>query len=341
MGKPVEDFSWANNMLQRFLLPWLSLLCAVAYFWPNWGPTNSDPFLASLPYLSYLIVVTMFAIGALLPPDEVQRVFSQWPTVLQGTAIQYTVMPLLAYGIGRLFGFGPELMIGIVIVGCVPGAMASNVLTLAAQGNVSYSVSLTTSATLLSPVIVPFAFWLFLGESLPVEPVDVSLKLLREVVGPVVAGHLLSRGIPRFQRIMLLCGPVIANLAILWIVAAVFAKNRSNLTENALIVAGALLAINLGGYLAGNFGGKIFHFDGAMRRALTLEVGMQNAGLGTVLASDLAGEHPMATIPPALYTFGCMVTGAILAQYWRMRPLADKKTDAIEASVSSEDSKSP
>ena len=317
-------------MLQRYLLVWLSLLCLVAYFWPQWGLNAGDPFIASAPYLGYLIIVTMFAIGALLPDDEVRNVAAHWPTVLQGTLLQYTAMPLLAYGAGRLFGFGPELMAGVIIVGCVPGAMASNVLTLAAGGNVSYSVSLTTSATLLSPLFVPAAFWLFLGKSLSVSPVDVSAKLLHQVVGPVVVGHLLSRKLPRFQRAMQSLGPVIANLAILWIVAVVFAQKRDDITKHATSVGGALLLINLAGYAAGFVGGKALRFSEPMRRALTLEIGMQNAGLGTVLAGQLYPGEPSTMIAPALYTFGCMLTGNSLAQYWRLSPATEPSPVAPE-----------
>ncbi len=306
-------------MLQRYLLFWLSLLCGVAYYWPTGRLGGFDPFLSSLPWLSYLIIVTMFAIGTLLPQDEVRQVAARWPTVLQGTVLQYTVMPLSAYLIGRLFGFEHGLMQGVVIVGCVPGAMASNVLTLAARGNVSYSVSLTTSATLLSPLCVPLAFWLFLSESTQLDPVAVGMKLMYQVVGPVVLGHLLSRRFPDFQRLMQTCGPVIANLAILWIVAAIFAKHRETITANAQTVGGALLIINLIGYLGGYWGGKLLQMGEPMRRALTLEIGMQNAGLGTVLAGGLYGEDSLATIPPALYTFGCMLTGTVLAQFWRFQ----------------------
>jgi len=311
-------------MLQRFLLLWLSLLCAAAYFWPSWGVTKFDPFVASKPLLSYLIIVTMFAIGALLPIDEVRQVARRWPTILQGTALQYLAMPLLAFGIGRAFGFDAALMTGVIIVGCVPGAMASNVLTLAARGNVSYSVSLTTSATLLSPICVPIAFWLFLGKSQEIDPWDTSLNLLKQVVGPVVLGHLLSRSLPRFQAVMKTVGPIIANLSILWIVAVVFALNRNDITSHAADVGGPLLLINVAGYAVGFWGGRFMRFSEPMCRALTLEVGMQNAGLGTVLAANLYPDEPTTMIPPALYTFGCMLTGTILAQIWRFLPVRDE-----------------
>ena len=157
-----------RSALERLLLLWLVLLSYVAYRWPDlhgWSPEVAafDPFQQSKPLLKPMFAVAMLAIGSLLPAEEVRRVLRRWPTVLGGTAIQFLSMPLLAYGVGRLLGFQGPTMIGIVMVGCVPGAMASNVLTLMARGNVSYSVSLTTSATILSPLVVPWVLWLALG----------------------------------------------------------------------------------------------------------------------------------------------------------------------------------
>lgn len=135
-------------MLERFLLLWLLLTSGVAYFFP-------EPLVATKVTLPWLITITMFSIGLMLPRDEVRQVFLRWPTVFAGTALQYAVMPLLAFGMGKAFGLTGDAFIGIVVVGCVPGAMASNVLTLNARGNTSYSVSLTTAATFLSPIAVP------------------------------------------------------------------------------------------------------------------------------------------------------------------------------------------
>ncbi|HID21543.1 MAG TPA: hypothetical protein EYP14_03985, partial [Planctomycetaceae bacterium] len=154
-----------SPMLQRYLLVWLSLLSLLAYLWPAaWGETW-DPFVWSRPYNPSLFAVTMFAIGALLPREEIRLVARRWPTVLGGTAIQYVTMPLAAYLCGHAMGLKGQVLLGVILVGCVPGAMASNVLTLSARGNVSYSVSLTTSATLLSPVVVPLALYLTLHQA--------------------------------------------------------------------------------------------------------------------------------------------------------------------------------
>lgn len=291
------------------------LLSAVAYFWGKLFPGAVDPFVASKPVLDPLFGGTMFLIGSLLPQDEVRQLRRRWHAVLVGTATQYISMPLLAYVIGRAAGLSGELFAGFVLVGCVPGAMASNVLTLTARGNVSYSVSLTTLATLLSPIVVPFALWLTLGASHELDPVQIAFGLILQVVGPVILGYLLARHSPWWQRTSERIGPPLANLVILWIIAMVVALNRERL-QGSLVVILPLLWLNILGYLAGYLVGRGMGLPDPMRRALTLEIGMQNAGLGTLLAARIFASMPAATIPPAAYTFGCMLTGTMLAHLW-------------------------
>ncbi len=269
-------------MLQRYLLLWLVLLSAVAFYWTELLPAGSDPFRKEVSdwYLRPLIVVTMFAIGVLLPRDELRQVGRRWPSVLAGVAVQYTTMPLLAFLVAKLGGFEGDDLIGLVMVGCVPGAMASNVLTLNARGNTSYSVSLTATATLLSPLAVPLALGLVLSGQNKVTVsmlAGQSVDLLFTVVVPVVIGHLMSRWAHRFagwpdqsRR----WGSLVANLAILLIIAAVVGRSRASLSASRLDLVWALLLINVGGYCAGYASGLAFRLPESMRRALTLEVGM-------------------------------------------------------------------
>lgn len=313
-------------MLQRYILFWLVASSGVACAWPDFGFTV-DPFIELAPWLNSLIVATMFCVGSLLPVREVNQVFQKWPTILAGTAVQYISMPLLAWSVVRLLQPNPEVAAGILIVGCVPGAMASNVLTLTARGNVSFSVSLTTSATLLSPLVVPLTLWLTLDGATEYDGWAAVQLLLVRVVSPVVSGHLLSRFVPQFRTIALKCGSNIANLTILAIIAVVVALKRTEITQASGYLLLALGTINAGGYLAGYFGGAAFRFSEGMRRALTLEVGMQNAGAGIVLATQLFGQESAAVIPCALYTFGCMLTGTVLATWWHW------KSDKSESSV--------
>ncbi len=285
-------------------------------FWPSWVPHVWDPFVGARPALDGLIALTMLAIGSLLPREEVVQVARRWPSILGGTAVQYTAMPLLAFATAWAMGFEGPALVGVTVVGCVPGAMASNVLSLAARANVSYSVGLTTMATLLSPVMVPVTLKLTLGQWQQFPAGQVSVSLLLTVVLPVVAGYCLSRLWQAWQRAAHFGAPIVANLVILWIIAMVVGLNRDRLLHLDPAILLALLVINLGGYAAGNFGGRALRLDRPMRRALTLEVGMQNAGLGTYIVLTVFPDDPAAALAPALYTFGCMLTGTVLARLW-------------------------
>ncbi|MDG1894093.1 MAG: bile acid:sodium symporter family protein [Fuerstiella sp.] len=323
-----------NNMLQRYIFFWLVASSGVAFYWPEFD-TGFDPFhAAGGSAINVLIVVTMFSVGALLPVKEVDQILHRWPTVLIGTSIQYLSMPVLAWSIVQVMQPDPQIATGILIVGCVPGAMASNVLTLAARGNVSYSVSLTTSATLLSPIIVPIAMWLTVDDKVDYDGWAAVRLLVLQVVLPVVIGHLLSRFSERFRNVADVAASTVANLSILAIIAIAVALNRGGVTQASGGLLLALAVINAGGYLAGYFGGAAFRLPEPMRRALTLEVGMQNAGAGIALAKQLFGSESPAVIPCILYTFGCMLTGTILATIWQWA--GKDATDSEQSSATAE-----
>ncbi|MFT5091520.1 MAG: BASS family bile acid:Na+ symporter [Planctomycetaceae bacterium] len=335
----------AGQFIQKTLLAWLVLFSAAALLWTRFD--IFDPFLwtanfkiesidsvllfgTSRPLLGVMIQLTMFCIGCMISVAEINEVFRRWPLVLGGTLIQYTSMPLLAWGLGTLFGLEREYLIGVIVVGCVPGAMASNVLTLAARGNVSYSVSLTTSATILSPIIVPLAFQLTLSRFVEIDPLKEAMNLIKQVVGPVLIGHFICRFWVQGSTLARKAAPLIANGTIVLLIAVVVALNRERLlgvfggevaSSGKLLLV--LLLINLLGFCAGYFGGGFMKLKQSMRRALTLEVGMQNAGLGTIIVLGLFKDLPAAAIPTAVYTFGCMFTGTLLAQWWSRHPPSD------------------
>ena len=280
----------------------------------------------------------------MLPIDEIKKVASQWPKIIGGTLTQFLVMPILALGIGLGFGLHGETLVGVILVGCVPGAMASNVLTIVSRGNASYSVSLTTLATILSPIAVPTM--LAISASLVDEStreviesassdsssvyLDSAFKLLKWVVIPVIAGFSIGRLLPQYESKAKTIGSNVANLAILLIVATVVGKSRGNLANLPGIVFGCLLLVNALGYVGGFAGGSLMKLTHPMKRALTLEVGMQNAGLGATLANELfTNPDSTVAIAPAFYTFFCMFTGTILAWYWSSRSVRDDQSQEV------------
>lgn len=308
-------------MLQRHILIWLVVSSGLAFTWPILG-ISWDPFVGVSPYNSWLISTAMFAVGALLPLDEMNQLVKSGRSVVLGTFAQYFSMPLLAWIAILIFRPNSELATGILIVGCVPGAMASNVLTMTARGNVGYSVSLTTCSTLLSPLVVPQALAMFIDRDVKYDERAAVTLLIQQVALPVIAGHLVSRFWPFFRNISARFGPDLANLAILAVIASAVAVKRTELHDFPIHVVVPLVFINLLGYAAGYLFGKLGRLSEPMRRALTLEVGMQNAGAGTVLATQLFGAKSEAIVPCVLYTFGCMLTGTMLATVWNRIPVS-------------------
>lgn len=316
-----------KHILSKYLLIWLTLICIAAY---NWNGIAShfnftfNPFLFFGNYLNWLITVTMLAIGSLLPLEEVKMVIRRWPKILGGTTIQFLSMPLAGWLIAKAFHLEDGWFVGFILVGCVPGAMASNMLTMISKGNVSYSVGLTTCSTLLSPLLVPLLLYWFLAATVKMDVSAMSANLLLTVVCPVIVGFTLSRIFDWWRKGAEMVGEIIANIAIILIIASVVAAKAELIEKTPSIILGALLLVNILGYICGWFGGLAIGASNKMRRALTLEIGMQNAGLGTMLATTYFKDFPQAAIVCAMYTFGCMFTGIILAQIFSRMPAKDE-----------------
>ncbi len=312
------------------LLIGLVVSSGIAWVWPATGIAY-DPFEVSPSGLWWLVASTMFCLGTLLQPDELRELRLRPLSVWLGLAVQVTLMPCLAWLAVTGLRMQGELALGVILVGCVPGAMASNVLTMTARGNVSYSVSLTTLATLLSPLTVPTALWLIgsvTAGGAALQPGKTATTLATSVVLPVLLGFACRQLSSRVRQLAAVVASPVASLALLWIIASVVAGNRERLGQIQLTLLVALALINLLGYLGGYGIGRWAALPASMRRALALEVGMQNAGLGTALAATLFGADSLAQIPTAAYTFGCMLSGAGLAAMWASYPLPTSGGDA-------------
>lgn len=294
------------------------LTSGIALVWPAHS-VGWDPFDSTTWMLWALIVVTMFSLGTLVRPDELGPLRQRPWWVVLGVGTQVVVMPAAAWLVTQIVPMDEELAAGVILVGCVPGAMASNVLTSTAGGSVAYSVSLTTVATLLSPITVPLVLWVVTGLHADDSVTKPALLLTVFVVLPTVTGYLMARRSERLRSAARRYSSTAASIALLWIIATVVAGNRDRLVSVGAVLAGGLLVINAAGYAAGYAAGGLAGLPDRFRRALTLEVGMQNAGLGTVLAASLYGDTSVAMIPAAAYTFGCMFTGTLLAVAWRRR----------------------
>jgi BASS family bile acid:Na+ symporter len=260
------------------------------------------------PALEPAFAATMFFVGTLVLPEQV-RAFAGAPArALTGLLCQYTIMPLCAAGVAVFFP-DPQVKAGIVLVGCMPGAMASNVMTVLLRGDLVLSVAMTTLATLACPLTL--AFWLPLladtSMSLAVGPlVWNAVWMVVLPVGAGVALRLLARRMPQGWDAL---ATAIASASIVLIVLVVVAANRDRLGDVGIALAGGMVALNLAGYALAYLAAKALRWPPRQRRTLVIEVGMQNAGLGSVLALAHLGEA--GAVPSAFYTGLCVVTAAL------------------------------
>jgi BASS family bile acid:Na+ symporter len=283
------------------ILVGILLGAALAFFFP-------DSVLWMREGLRPAFAVTMFFVGSMVHPDEVRAFLKAPQRALSGLLCQYTIMPLCAFAVSLLFD-DPVLRTGIILVGCMPGAMASNVMTALLKGDLVLSVSMTTVATFLSPLVL--AFWLPLLADTRMElPVsDMVWNTTWMVAGPVVLGAGLRSLRPELPALWNRLATVVASCAIILIVLVVVAANRHHLMALGPAVVAAIVSLNLGAYALAYGAAKAMGWPSRQRRTLVIEVGMQNAGLGSVLALHHLGEA--GAVPSAFYTVLCVITAAM------------------------------
>ena len=315
-GIPLSSKGMLNRILHfytKYFAVWVLLLGVVAYFVPSL-------FIPLKPYNKAFFGLTMFGIGAVLEPADFKRIAERPSIVLIGSVAQFTIMPLGAFVAARVFRLPPELAVGLILAGCVPGAMASNVMSYIARADTAYSVSLTTVSTLLCPILTPALTQLLAGSVLDVPFWGMFRDVMFMVVIPLLAGFtvrwLLGDRIKRVVAVF----PAISVTFIIFICALVVALNRDRLGllgKGFLMVPLAVFVLNIYGMLGGYGVGSLFRFPAARRRTLSIEIGMQNAGMGTVLAISHFGDQ--AAISTAVFVFMCIITASIMAERWSTR----------------------
>jgi BASS family bile acid:Na+ symporter len=268
-----------------------------------------------------LLGVIMFGMGLTLKAEDFRVVFSRPKDVLVGCLAQFTVMPLLAFALSRLFGLDEALTIGVILVGCCPGGTASNVITYLAKGDLALSVGMTATSTLLAPLLTPLLVLLLVGETVDVNVVGMLLSILWVVILPIVLGLLVKRLLPKATEQATAYLPAVSSIAICLIVMIVIAANAHKLLAGGWIVILVVMLDNILGLTVGYLIGLLLKMTPAKRRAISVEVGMQNSGLASSLATLHFAAFPMATVPGAIFSVWHNISGAIVARLFARRKL--------------------
>jgi BASS family bile acid:Na+ symporter len=273
--------------------------------------------------------IIMLSMGMTLGFKDFRRVGRQRSRVLPGVLLQYTVMPALGWSLGYLLALPAPLAVGLVLVSCCPGGTASNVISYLAKADVALSVTMTAVSTLLAAAMTPTLTALLAGNRIDVSAAGLFLDTLQVVILPVAAGALLKWRFPRVIQPLLQIAPLVAVLTITLIVASVIGAGREQILEAGVRLLVAVFALHLFGFFFGYLAGKVVLKREISARTVAIEVGMQNSGLGVVLArSNFA--NPLVAIPSAMSTVAHSLIGSLAAAWWSRTP-----TDDVPPSVQS------
>lgn len=296
----------------KFIADWMGmlvLLCAViSFIWPQ-TTAKIDTW-----WISPLLGVVMFGMGLTLKPADFKVVFSHPKDIVIGCIAQYTLMPGIAWCLSKALQLPPDLTIGMILVGCCPGGTASNLITYLSKGDVALSVGMTGVSTLLAPLLTPAIVLLLADKSINVDAVAMLLSIVEVVIVPIIVGFIINHYFPKFTQKVTDYLPAFSSVTIALIVAIIIGHNSGKLHDSGLIVIVAVMLHNMLGLLTGYSIGRILKLTPKKCTAIAIEVGMQNSGLASSLATKHFNDYAMATIPGAIFSVWHNLSGALMAK---------------------------
>ena len=314
-------FKFISDTLSGKASIFIIITAVVTFFYPQlfeWVKGDTQ---------TIILGIIMLTMGLTLTPDDFRLLAKRPLDILIGAAAQFTIMPLVAFTLTWLFSqvpaFAPystAMAIGIILVGCCPGGVSSNIMSFLCKGDVAYSVGMTCASTLLAPVLTPLLVLWLAGERVDVDAIGMFRQILIVTIIPIAIGFFLNvwLGEKKVFRKIQGCMPGVSVISLACIVGGVITTVHDPLVENGLLLFmltfGMVFCHNTIGYVLGYSVGRLCNFSVAKKRTLSIEVGMQNAGLGTNLAMTFfVATNPMAVVPCAISCAWHSISGTILA----------------------------
>lgn len=302
-----------SNFFGKYMSVIVLVVAAVSLFFPK-----SVSFIKTT-YVNYLLMTAMFCMGITLKVEDFKVLFTRPKDIAIGAIAQFTIMPLLAFLLSLAFRLPPELAIGVILVGTCPGGISSNVITYLAKGDVPLSVGMTSVSTILAPLATPLITLLYAGEKIDVNAVSMFISILQVVILPIVLGFIINKFFHKFVEHFKDVLPLISVVAVVAIVAAVVSANSQRLMQVGHLVVIVIIIHNTLGYMLGYFLGKVCKFNNAKCKTISIEVGMQNAGLASSLASTHFAYMALAAVPGAIGSVWHCISGSIVANIMAAR----------------------
>ena len=319
-------------MLQRITNNFAALTLggvALAWFYPpafTWMTDGRITF-AGQPLLSLALGVVMLAMGLTLTFDDYRGLLNMPRAFVAGVALQYTIMPLSGFAVARVLGLEPGLAVGLILVACCPGGTASNIVTYIARGHVALSVAMTMASTLAAVVMTPLLTGWLAGAYVEIDRWNLLINMVAVVLVPVLAGTLLNRLFPRAAGAVSAVLPLVAIVLVVLIVGGIVGGAKAQIAEHAGVLLLATFLLHALGFALGYMLARVLRIGEIEARTISIEVGMQNSGLGSGLAKTPAfaaqfadvAQAALAPVPAAISAVWHVVIGSVLAGWWRRR----------------------
>jgi bile acid:Na+ symporter, BASS family len=317
-------------MLQRITNNFAALTLggvALAWFYPpafTWMTNGSITF-AGQPLLSLALGVIMLAMGLTLTFEDYRGLLNMPRAFVAGVALQYTVMPLSGFAVARVLGLEPGLAVGLILVACCPGGTASNIVTYIARGHVALSVAMTMASTLAAVVLTPLLTGWLAGAYVEIDRLNLLVQMVSVVLVPVVLGTLLNRLFPRAAERVSAVLPLVAIVLVILIVGGIVGGSKAQIMEHAGMLLLATFLLHALGFALGYVLARALGLGEIAARTISIEVGMQNSGLGSGLAktpgfaaqfADVT-QAALAPVPAAISAVWHVLIGSVLAGIWR------------------------
>jgi len=300
--------TWSTNAFPL----WVLAGGVVALFHPAWFTWFSGP------WIVWGLAVIMLGMGLTLTFDDFRSVGRMPKAVLLGFVGQYTIMPFLGWAVAKLLVLDTPFAVGLILIACCPGGTASNVVTYLARANVCLSVVMTLCSTLAAVFMTPLLTSWLAGTLVKVDAWGLFFSTFQVVVLPVIIGVIVNRWAPRLVRRTQAALPLVSVLVIALICSSIIGGSAPAIRGAALRLLGAVFLLHAGGFALGYAFARATGFDRIVARTVSIEVGMQNSGLGVVLARRHFAD-PLTAVPCAISSVFHSVIGSVLAGWWRWR----------------------
>lgn len=297
---------------------------SVSMYYPEYFTSIGDFKFSSL--IVPLLQLIMFGMGAALSWKDFARVMQMPKGVVIGILCQFTIMPFVGYGLTKMFSLEPEIAAGVILVGCSPSGMASNVIAYLARANLALSVTLTAVATLLAPVFTPFYMEWLAGEYVQIDFWNMMWDIVKIIIFPVGAGLLFNHFLHNRFAFLQTAMPLVSMISIGVIIVIITAAGRDSLLDVGPLLIVIVLMHNISGYVLGYWLSRAARMPEKDCRTIAIEVGLQNGGLASGLAKAMG---KLATVGLAPAVFGPMmnITGSTLGLWWRTKPIPGEDSE--------------